>query len=117
MAVILVPVGLACILAALVHGYRGQTLLIDPADFRSQQAKSLVGMIWQFSAAAWAVCGGVIAASPWLFDDAARPGGVALACLPMLWGIIGNAWVTRGRHFGWKVFAVIVAAAITGALL
>lgn len=115
MAILLVPAGVACMLAALLHGYLGQTRLIGPASFTGRQARALVSMIWQFSTAAWVACGGVIAASPWLFPKEARLAGVALACLPVLWGVIGNAWATRGRHFGWKLFAVILTVAIVGA--
>jgi hypothetical protein len=115
MPIVLVPVGLACMAAALYHGYLGQTRLIDPATFPSRQAKEMVGMIWQFSTAAWAVCGAIIALSPWLFPSRFRLESVICACLPIGWGILGNAWITRGRHFGWKIFAGIVAAAIVGA--
>lgn len=117
MTAILLPTGLLCAALAAYHGYLGQIRLIDPATFESRQAKALVGMIWQFSAAAWVICGLIIAAAPWLFDDSARPVAVILACLPIMWGVVGNAWVTRGRHFGWKLFAMVVAAATTGAFL
>ncbi|MEG3176836.1 hypothetical protein U1872_11400 [Sphingomonas sp. RB3P16] len=117
MPIILVPAGVACIVAALIHGYLGQTRLIAPAKFPGGQAKALVNVIWQFSTAIWAVCGAIIAASPWLFDDHARPVAVLCACLPLAWGIVGNAWITRGRHFGWKMFAAIVSVAIVGVYL
>lgn len=115
MTPILVAAGLACMSAAVAHGYRGQTRLITPATFADRQAKALVLMIWHFSAAAWAMCGAVIAVSPWLFPNQTRPIAVALACLPLLWGIVGNAWITRGRHFGWKLFGAIVVLALIGA--
>lgn len=117
MTSLLVFAGVACMLTAVVHGYLGQTRLIGPATFKGRQAKALVIMIWQFSAAAWAACGGVIAASPWLFSKESRPLAVGLACLPVLWGVVGNAWVTGGRHFGWKLFAVILLLAMAGALI
>ena len=116
MTPILVTAGIACMGAAIAHGYRGQTRLIKLATFANREAKALVSMIWHFSAAASAVCGAVIAASPWLFPDETRPIAVALACLPPLWGIVGNAWATRGRHFGWMVFAGIVVLALVGAV-
>jgi hypothetical protein len=117
MTSLLVSAGVACILAAIAHGYLGQTRLIAPAAFAGRQAKALVVLIWQFSAAAWAACGAVIAASPWLFSDATRPAAVAIACLPLLWGVVGNAWITRGRHFGWKLFGAIVLVAAIGAAI
>jgi F0F1-type ATP synthase membrane subunit c/vacuolar-type H+-ATPase subunit K len=115
--IILVPAGLACIVAALIHGYLGQKRLIAPAKFPNRQAKALVGVIWQFSTAIWAVCGAIIGASPWLFDDHTRQAAVLGTCLPLAWGIIGNAWITRGQHFGWKMLATIVSAAILGVML
>jgi hypothetical protein len=113
-SIVLITTGLVCVVAALYHGYLGQTRLIAPAIFPNSQAQALVGVIWQFSTAMWASCGAVIALSPWLFDDKDRQLAVMLACLPLVWGIVGNAWITRGRHFGWKVLAAIVAAAIIG---
>ena len=115
MPLILVPTGIACIAAALYHGYLGQTRLIGPAKFPNRQAQALVGMIWQFSTASWAVCGALIALSPYLFDTGSRRVAVVCACLPICWGIVGNFWITRGRHFGWKIFAAIVASAVAGA--
>ena len=117
MPVILAAAGIACIAASLYHGYLGQSRLIAPATFPNRQAKELVGMIWQFSTATWALCGAIIALSPWLFRDEVRPAIVICACLPLGWGIIGNAWITRGQHFGWKIFVAIVAVAIAGAFV
>ena len=117
MTAILVPAGLLLSAAAIYHGYLGQTRLIGPATFTNRQAKALVGLIWQFSTVTWAICGFIIALSPWLFDDEARLLAVLCACLPVVYGIAGNCWITRGRHFGWKVFAAVVGLAVVGALL
>jgi len=117
MTPLLVLDGLLCITAACLHGYLGEARLIGPAIFPNRQAKQLVSAIWQLSTATWIASGIVIAASPWLFDDARRPWGVAFACVPLAWGIVANAWITRGRHFGWKIFLGIVAAAMLGAVV
>jgi len=108
----LVPVGIAGILVSLVHGYLGQTHLIARAEFPGRTARGFVSLIWQYSTVTWVACCGLIAASPWLFDERTRPLGVGLACLPLLYGTLGNAWVSRGRHFGWKALAAVIAAAI-----
>jgi hypothetical protein len=107
--------GVLCVAAACVHGYLGETRLIAPARFPNRQAKALVSAAFQLSTALWIASGAVIAAAPWLFDDRGRPWAVAAACLPLLWVIVANAWITRGRHFGWKVFAAVVALAAMGA--
>ena len=112
--VLLVGGGLGLIAAAIAHGYLGQTRLIASATFQSRQAKEIVLAIWHFSSASWAACGAIIAASPWLFDDASRKTAVMFACLPVVYGVVGNAWITRGRHFGWKVFAAAITLAMLG---
>lgn len=117
MALLLVPVGLLCIAAACYHGYLGETKLIGPSTFPNRQAKLLVSAVWQLSTATWIVSGIVIAASPWLFQDRDRPWGVAAACLPILYGVIANAWITRGRHFGWKILGGVIVAAMAGSIL
>ena len=113
----MVAVGLACVAVAVVHGYFGHVQLIAPTSFATPQAKGLVGAIWQFSAVVWAVSGLIIAASPWIFDPGQRLAGVTMACIPLAYGAGANALITRGRHFGWKLLAAIMAAAIGGAAI
>ena len=116
MSALLVIAGVACVIAAAVHGYLGEVRVIGPVSFANRQKKLVVSWIWQFSSLTWGVCGLLIAASPWLFDDRDRPLAVGLACLPLIYATIGNAWATRGRHFGWKLFFAIVLTAMTGVL-
>lgn len=117
MTALLVPAGLLCIAAACYHGYLGETRLIGPSTFANHQAKLLVSAIWQFSTVTWVVSGIVIAASPWLFDEGTRPWGVAAACMPILYGVGANAWITRGRHFGWKILGGVTVLAMVGSVL
>lgn len=115
MTALLCTAGVLCAAIACIHGYLGETRLIAPATFPSRQAKALIRAIWQFSTAAWVASGAVLAAAPWAFDDRSRPWAVAAACLPLVWGIVANAWITRGRHFGWKALSAVVALAALGA--
>jgi hypothetical protein len=115
MTALLCTAGVLCVAAACVHGYLGETRLIAPARFPSRQAKRLVSAVFQLSTATWIASGAVMAAAPWAFDDRTRPWAVAAACLPLVWGIAANAWITHGRHFGWKVLAAVVALAALGA--
>jgi hypothetical protein len=114
--ILLVTSGLLGVIASCVHGYLGETRIIARSSFPSRQAKELVRAIWQFSTAIWIVCALVFVAAPWTFDDASRPWIVAAACLPILWGIVGNAWITRGCHPGWAIFALITLLAMFGAV-
>ena len=117
MTALLCTAGVLCVAAACLHGYLGETRLIAPATFPSRQATSLVRAVFQLSTATWIASGAVLAAAPWLFDDRTRPWAVGAACLPLAWGIAANAWVTRGRHFGWKVLEAIVVLAALGAVM
>ncbi|WP_183612361.1 hypothetical protein [Novosphingobium hassiacum] len=117
MTVWMVAVGISCVAAACLHGYLGEVKLIGPATFPTRQSRLLVSAMWQFSTMIWIGCGVLIAASPWLFSDSDRPLAIPLICSPILFGVVANGLITRGRHFGWKVFAAIVVAAMGGAIL
>jgi hypothetical protein len=114
MSVLLCIAGVLCVAAACLHGYLGETRLIAPARFPNRQARLLVSAVFQLSTATWIASGAVIAAAPWLFDGRTRPWAVAAACLPLVWGIVANAWITHGRHFGWKVLGAVVVLAALG---
>lgn len=113
MALLMVATGVICVLLSCVHGYLGEARLIGPASFPSRQAKLLVSAIWQFSTAMWIISGVLIAASPWLFPAAWLTPAIALICTPLLFGVIANCAITRGRHFGWKALLAIIVAAMT----
>lgn len=114
---LLLAAGTLCVGVAVVHGWLGETRLIGPASFPNREARQLVSAIWQLSTAIWIACGLVIAASPWLFEARTRSLGIFIACLPLLWGVVANAWITRGRHPGWKALGLAVALALVGAAI
>lgn len=111
MAFLIFPIGLSCMAAAIVHGYLGQTRLIEPGVYGHRWAKGFIQMIWHYSTVTWALIGAFIAASPWVLNQNQRKWMVPLVCLPIVYGVIGNMLVSRGRHFGWKIFAGLIAAA------
>lgn len=113
---LLLPVGLACIAAAIVHGYLGHSRLIAPAQFPHRWARGFTAMIWQYSTVTWIMIGIFIAVSPWTLSASDRAWAVPVSCVPILYGVIGNAVVSHGRHFGWMIFAVIIALATLIAL-
>lgn len=112
MALLMVATGIICVLLSCLHGYLGETKLIGPAQFPSRQARLLVSAIWQFSTAMWIVSGVLIAMSPWLFPAAWLTTAIALICAPLLFGVIANCVITRGRHFGWMAFLAVIVAAM-----
>ncbi len=116
MNLLLVVIGLACVVASIAHGYLGQTRLIAPADFPRGWARGFVSMIWQYSTVTWAMIGIFIALSPWLLTAPDRRWAIPAACVPILYGVVGNAIVSKGRHFGWMLFAAIISSACLVAL-
>lgn len=102
--------------AACLHSYLGERYILRRSHFPNRQAASLVRAMWHLSTATWLGAALLFAAAPWLLDDAIRPWAVGAASLPILWGVIGNAWITGGRHFGWVAFAIVLALAAGGTL-
>jgi hypothetical protein len=47
-------------------------------------------------------------------SEPARHWIVATLALVFAFAALGNAWATRGRHFGWAVLSAVVALAIAG---
>lgn len=63
---------------------------------------------------AWIGGGVLLIAAPLMASEPARRWiVVTLACV-FAFGALGNAWATRGRHFGWMVFSAVVAMAAAG---
>lgn len=114
---LLVAAGLGAIGGAAMHGLIGQRDVIGPAEFGHPTAKTLTLAIWHFSTLVWGLAGLGIAASPWLLEAQTRAWAVPAMCLPLAYGAAGNFIITRGRHFGWMVFAAIIVAAVLGARL
>jgi hypothetical protein len=117
MTYLLTWIGITCVIASLAHGSRVQSHLVATTEFRGRQAKNMTVMLLQYSTFTWILIGLFIAASPWLLDRSTRSWAVPLACLPILYGVIGNAIVSRGRHFGWILFAAIIGSASAAANL
>ena len=105
--------GLGAVVAGW-HGYLGETRLIAPLDIPNRQAKAFIRAMWQLSTATWMLCSLIIALSPWLARGGERVLVVAIASLPLLYGLIANAWISRGRHFGWKLLGVVLGLAAVG---
>ena len=100
---------------ALVHGILTQRLMVRPIGAAlgegsklSAPVRKLVPMLLQFSTFAWLAGGlALIASAAWLERDAKLAVGLLVGSL-YLYGAVGNAWATRGRHPGWILMAVSV---------
>ena len=106
--------GVAAIAAAIVHGVLGETKVFPRVTIEPMRLRRLFRLIWQASTVAWIGGGVLLIAAPLMASEPARHWiVVTLACV-FAFGALGNAWATRGRHFGWMVFSAVVAMAVAG---
>jgi hypothetical protein len=106
--------GVAAIAAAIIHGVIGETKVFPRVTIEPMRLRSLFRMVWQASTVAWIGGGVLLIAAPLMASEPARHWiVVTLACVFAL-GALGNAWATRGRHFGWMMFSAVVAMAAAG---
>ena len=106
--------GVAAIAAAIIHGVIGETKVFPRVTIEPMRLRSLFRMVWQASTVAWIGGGVLLIAAPLMASEPARHWIiVTLACVFAL-GALGNAWATRGRHFGWMMFSAVVAMAAAG---
>ena len=106
--------GVAAIAAAIIHGIIGETKVFARATIEPPRLRNLLRLVWQASTVAWIGGGVLLIAAPLMASEPARHWiVVTLACV-FAFGALGNAWATRGRHFGWMVFSAVVAMAVAG---
>lgn len=105
--------GVAAIAVALIHGVLGETKVFARATIEPPRLRTLIRFCWQVGTVGW-ICGGVLLiATPSVGSASARHWIVTTMCAMYGFGMLGNFWVLRGRHFGWAALgAVIMMAAI-----
>lgn len=103
------------ILAAVIHGVLGETKVFARATIEPARTRLLIRLVWQCGVVAWIAFGVLLVATPHMGSEAARHwiAGAAIATYGA--AAIGNAWATRGRHFGWMVLTAVSALAVAGA--
>jgi hypothetical protein len=106
--------GLAAIAVAILHGVLGETRVFARATIEPPRLRNLIRLCWQVGTVGW-ICGGVllIAASS-MASAPARHWIVVTVVAMYSFGVIGNAWVFRGRHFGWMALSAVIALAVAG---
>ncbi len=106
--------GIAAIAVALIHGVLGETKVFARATIEPPRLRNLIRLCWQIGTVGW-LCGGVLLiAAPLMAPESARHWIVATVVAMYGFGIVGNAWVFRGRHFGWMALSAVVALAVAG---
>jgi hypothetical protein len=106
--------GIAAIAVALIHGVLGETRVFARATIEPPRLRNLIRLCWQVGTVGW-LCGGVLLiAAPSLASEPARHWIIATVAAMYGFGIVGNAWVFHGRHFGWMALSAVVALAVAG---
>jgi hypothetical protein len=76
--------------------------------------RALIRLCRQTGTVGW-ICGGILLiAAPWVASARVRHWIVVTMCLMYGFGMIGNFWVLRGRHFGWAAPGAVITMAIIG---
>jgi hypothetical protein len=106
--------GLAAIAVALIHGTLGETKVFARATIEPPRLRNLLRLCFQIGTIGW-ICGGVLLiAAPSLESAPARHWIVITTAVMFGIGMIGNAWIFHGRHFGWMALGAVVAMAVAG---
>ncbi len=106
--------GVAAITAAIIHGIIGETKVFARATIEPPRLRNLLRLVWQASTVAWIGGGVLLIAAPLMASEPARHWIIVTLAGVFAFGALGNAWATRGRHFGWMVFSAVVAMAVAG---
>jgi hypothetical protein len=104
--------GLA-IIVAIAHGAIAELQVFPKAQIEPRWARRLLRMVFQASTVDWIAIGVLLIVTP-AFDVEARRWIVAVAVVAYGYGAVGNAVVTRGRHFGWWLMGGVVVLALLG---
>jgi hypothetical protein len=106
--------GIAAIAVALIHGVLGETKVFARATIEPPRLRNLIRLCWQIGTLGWLCGGALLIAVPLMASEPARHWIIATMAVMYGFGIAGNAWVFRGRHFGWVALSAVVALAVAG---
>jgi hypothetical protein len=106
--------GIGTIAAALTHGVIGETKIFPRATIEPRWLRTLIRLVWQAGTVAWIGFGVLLIAVPWMASEPARHWIIVTFACVFIFGAAGNAWASRGLHFGWVVFSAVVAMAVAG---
>lgn len=106
--------GVLAMIVALVHAVVGETRVFANSRIEPPRMRLLLRLVWHAGAIGWAALGALLVLAPHFGSEVARQWIIALAVATFAAAAAGNAYVTRGRHPGWMLLAVVIVAAIAG---
>lgn len=105
--------GATGVVIGIVHGVIGNRVVIpalradDITVLRVMRALVIVSGLY------WFLGGLLLAVTPALFAADRNLISILMGVMFAL-GAAGNAWATRGRHFGWVILLAVAALAVLG---
>jgi hypothetical protein len=106
--------GGAAILVALLHGMLGETKVFAKARIEPARLRTLIRVVWQAGTVAWIGGAVLLIAAPWMQSESARHWIIVTIAIVYGVGALGNAWWSRGRHFGWMALSGVIVLAAAG---
>jgi hypothetical protein len=106
--------GIAAIVVALIHGVLGETKVFARATIEPPRLRTLLRVVWQAGTVAWIGGGVLLIAAPWMQSAPARHWIIVTIAIVYGVGALGNAWWSRGRHFGWMALSAVIVLAVAG---
>jgi hypothetical protein len=106
--------GLLALAVSIAHGVIGETKIFPRVRIEPERLRLLFRLLWQCGTVAWISLAILLIATPKLGSAAARDWIIATSIVTFGAAAIGNAWATRGHHFGWIAMTVVVALAAIG---
>jgi hypothetical protein len=106
--------GILAFVAAIVHGVLGETKIFSHVRIEPVRLRLLMRLVWQCGTVAWIGLAILLIVTPRLGSEAARDWIIAMSIVTFGFAAIGNAWATRGRHFGWILLIIVVGLAAVG---
>ncbi len=106
--------GVLAIVLALLHQILSETKVFTKARIEPAWVRRLVRGVWLCSTVAWMAFGVLLILAPMMGSRMARSCIIIASVIFYGSGVIGNAWATRGRHFGWAALSVVIGLAVAG---
>jgi hypothetical protein len=106
--------GVLAMVTALIHTVLGETRVFATARIEPPGARRIIRAVWLGFTVAWIAGGALLLLASLAPAESVRMAIIAAVVPIYLGGVIGNAWATRGRHFGWMLLALVVALALAG---